>query len=98
MVDGARISRIAAGTPLTSAPRCYDVGMRFAPGKVVGGRVEFVGNLPEGASVAVLAPESYGTFEADSETEDMLLRAIAQCDEGRTVPMADVLSELRNRE
>ena len=72
--------------------------MRFAPGKVVGGRVEFVGNLPEGASVTVLAVESDGTFEADSETEDMLLRAIAQCDEGRTTPMANVLSELRKRE
>ncbi|MCY4508217.1 MAG: hypothetical protein OXG35_14860 [Acidobacteria bacterium] len=72
--------------------------MRFAPGKVVGGRVEFVGNLPEGASVTVLALESDGTFEADRETEDMLLRAIAQCDEGRTTPMANVLSELRKRE
>ena len=72
--------------------------MRFAPGKVVGGRVEFVGNLPEGAAVAVLALDSDGTFEADAETEVRLLRAIAQCNEGRTTPMADVLSELRSRE
>ena len=71
--------------------------MRFAPGRVVGGRVEFVGNLPEGASVAVLSFDS-GTFEADAETEERLLRAIAECNEGRTTPMADVLSELRSRE
>ena len=78
--------------------RCYNVGMRFAPGKVVDGRVEFVGNLPEGASVAVLAIESDGTFEADRQTEEMLLRAIAECDEGRTTPLANILSELRDRE
>ena len=65
---------------------------------VVGGRIEFVGTLPEGASVAVLALDSDGTFEADAETEERLLRAIAQCNEGRTTPMADVLSELRSRE
>ena len=72
--------------------------MRFVRGKVVGGRVEFVGNLPEGTSVTVLALESDGTFKADAETEDMLLRAIAQCNGGRTTPMVDVLSELRSRE
>ena len=73
-------------------------GMRIVPGKVVGGRVEVMGSLPEGASVAVLEIESDGTFEADAETEDVLLRAIAQRDGGRTTPMTDVLSELRNRE
>ena len=70
--------------------------MRFAVGRVVSGRVEFAGNLPEGAPVAVLAPDGDGTFEADAETEAMLLRAIQQCDRGRTTPMANVLSELRN--
>ena len=72
--------------------------MRLACGRVVGGRVEFVGSLPEGTSVAVLALDSDGTFEADAETEERLLRAIAQCNEGRTTPMADILSELRSRE
>ena len=72
--------------------------MRLACGRVVGGRVEFVGSLPEGTSVAVLALDSDGTFEADAETEEKLLRAIAQCNEGRTTPMADILSELRSRE
>ena len=39
-----------------------------------------------------------GTFEAGRQTEEMLLRAIAQCDEDRTTPMAGMLSELRGRE
>ena len=46
----------------------------------------------------MLALESDGTFEADRETGEMLLRAIAQCNEGRTTPLADVLSELSDRE
>src|SRR5713101_2824024 len=57
--------------------------MRIAPGKVVDGRVELDAELPEGASVAVLALEGNETFEADAETEKMLLQAIAQCDRGR---------------
>ena len=72
--------------------------MRVAPGKVVDGRVEVDAELPEGTSVTVLALEGDETFEADPETEKMLLEAIAQCDSGRTTPIADLLSELRNRE
>ncbi len=77
---------------------CYNILMRVAPGKVVGGRVEFDGELPEGASVAVLALDSDESFEADAGTEEMLLQAIAQCNRGRTTPMANLLSELRSRE
>jgi hypothetical protein len=72
--------------------------MRIASGKVVGGRVELDAELPEGASVTVLALEGDETFEADAETEQMLLQAIAQCDTGQTTPMAQLLSELRSRE
>lgn len=54
--------------------------MQVASGKVVAGRVELDGELPEGASVTVLALDGDETFEADSETEKMLLDAIAQCD------------------
>ena len=54
--------------------------MRIASGKVVDGRVELDTELPEGASVTVLAPEGDETFEADAETEQMLLESIAQCD------------------
>jgi hypothetical protein len=72
--------------------------MRIAPGKVVNGRVELDAELPEGTLVTVLALEGDETFEADAETEEMLLQAIAQCEKGQTTPMADLLSELRSRE
>jgi len=72
--------------------------MQIASGKVVGGRVELDGELPEGASVTVLAREGDETFEADPDTERMLLDAIAQCERGDTIPMAQVLGELRSRE
>lgn len=72
--------------------------MRIAPGEVVNGRVELDAELPEGTSVNVLALEGDETFEADAETERMLLQAIAQCEKGRTTPMADLVSELRSRE
>ena len=72
--------------------------MVIASGKVVGGRVELDTELPEGASVTVLAPEGDGTFEADPETERMLLDSIAQCERGETIPLTQLLSELRDRE
>ena len=72
--------------------------MRIAPGKVVNGRVELDAELPEGTSVIVLALEGDETFEADAETEQMLLQAIAQCEKGQTTPIADLVSELRSRE
>jgi hypothetical protein len=72
--------------------------MRIAPGKIVNGRVELDAELPEGTRVTVLALEGDETFEADGETEQMLLQAIAQCEKGQTTPMADLVSELRSRE
>lgn len=72
--------------------------MRIAPGKVVNGRIELDAELPEGTSVTVLALEGDETFEADAETERMLLQAIAQCEKGQTTPIADLVSELRSRE
>lgn len=72
--------------------------MRIAPGKVVNGRVELDAELPEGTSVTVLALEGDETFEAEAETEQMLLQAIAQCDKGQTSPMTDLVSELRSGE
>ena len=72
--------------------------MRIAPGKVVNGRIELDAELPEGTSVTVLALEGDETFEADAETEQMLIEAIAQCEKGETTPLADLLSELRSRE
>ncbi len=58
-------------------------------------------NWPRPASVmsdTVLAREGDETFEADPETERMLLTAIAQCDGGEAIPMAQLLGELRDRE
>ena len=72
--------------------------MVIASGKVVGGRVELDSELPEGASVTVLAPEGDETFEAEAETERMLLDSIAQCERGDTIPLTQVLGELRDRE
>jgi hypothetical protein len=40
--------------------------MRIAPGKVNGGRVELDTELPEGASVTVLAPDPDETYEMRS--------------------------------
>ena len=42
--------------------------------------------------------EGEQTFEADAETERMLLESIAQCERGQTVPFARVIEELRSRE
>lgn len=72
--------------------------MRVASGEVVDGHVELDTNLPEGTLVIVLAPEGDETFEADVETETMLLEAIAQCESGLTTPLSDLLAELRSRE
>lgn len=72
--------------------------MRIASGRIIGGRVELDADLPEGAVVTVLAPDTEGTFEADAETEARLLQAIAECDRGEAVPLSRVLSELPARE
>lgn len=62
------------------------------------GRVELDGELPEGASVTVLTRDGDETFEANPETEKMLLGAMAQCDRGETIPLTQLLDELRSRE
>jgi hypothetical protein len=56
------------------------------------------GELQEGASVTVLALDGDETFEADEETERMLLEAIAQCDRRPTTSMSELLDEPRSRE
>ncbi|MBI4484470.1 MAG: hypothetical protein HY655_00525 [Acidobacteria bacterium] len=72
--------------------------MLIASGKVVGGRVEVDADLPERASVTVLVTDGNGTFEADPETEKMLLEAIAQCRRKQVTPLKDFLAEMRSRE
>ena len=72
--------------------------MQIASGKVVGGRVELDGELPEGATVTVIAREADESFEVDADTEQILLRAIEQCGRGETIPLGNLLDELRARE
>jgi hypothetical protein len=72
--------------------------MVIASGRVVGGRVELDSELPEGTSVTVLAREGDETFEADPDTERMLLDSIAQCERGETIPLTQLLGELRDPE
>jgi hypothetical protein len=69
--------------------------MVIVSGKVVGGRVELDRELPEGTSVTVLVHEGDETFEADQETERVLFDAMAQCERSDTIPMAQLLGELR---
>lgn len=72
--------------------------MRIASGKVVHGSVQLQdAAFPEGASVTVLFPEDGETFEADAETEKMLLESIAQCERGQTLPFESVVERLRRK-
>ena len=72
--------------------------MEIASGRVIGGRVELDSELPEGTAVTVLAGKPDETFEVDADTEQALLRAIEQCRRGKTIPMSQLLGELRARE
>jgi hypothetical protein len=45
-----------------------------------------------------LAAEGDETFEADPDTERMLLEAMAQCARGETLPLKDLVTEMRMRE
>ena len=72
--------------------------MQIASGKVVQGRVVLDTELPEGASVTVIAADGDETFEVDTATEKKLLDAIAECDRGETIPLDRLLSEMRSRE
>ncbi|MGE0394907.1 MAG: hypothetical protein AB7I25_12030 [Vicinamibacterales bacterium] len=72
--------------------------MEIASGRVVGGRVELDTELPEGTTVTVLAGQADESFEVDPETEQALLRAIEQCRRGETIPMSQLIDELRARE
>jgi len=44
--------------------------MQIASGKVVQGRVELDAELPDGASVTVIASDGDAMFEVDAETEE----------------------------
>ena len=70
--------------------------MLITTGKVRGGRIQIdARNLPEGATVTVLAPEGDETFELSSEEEAKLLAAIAEAERGETTNAADLLKQIR---
>jgi hypothetical protein len=72
--------------------------MQIASGQVVRGRVELDAELPEGASVTVIASDGDEAFEVDAEIEKKLLDAIAECERGETILLERLLSEMRSRE
>ena len=69
--------------------------MLITTGRVHHGRVEVDSDLPEGASVTVLAGEGDETFELNAADEAVLLAAIAQADRGEIVSASTVLRDLR---
>lgn len=74
----------------------YTLFVRVASGRIIHGRVELnETELPEGAAVTVLFQDGDETFSVDTETKKMLLESIAQCERGETVPLEQVLDELR---
>ena len=52
-------------------------------------------NLPEGATVTVIADHETEAFETSPEEEQQLLEAIAGVERGETVRAADLLERLR---
>ncbi len=70
--------------------------MNAVRGRVHGGRVEFEGDLPEGADVVVMATNREEPFEL-AETEIAELEArMAAADRGDLVPATDVIQKLRS--
>ena len=74
------------------------LAMQIATGKVVNGQIVVDADLPEGADVTILVALDEKTFEADAELEAVLLESIAQGQRGETIPVEDLLRELRGRE
>lgn len=72
--------------------------MQITSGRVVDGRVELEGELPEGTEVTVLARDSEETFEVDPELEAVLLESIAQGQRGERISAEELLREMRSRE
>jgi multidrug efflux pump subunit AcrA (membrane-fusion protein) len=70
--------------------------MKLATGTVVDGKIVVDGDaLPEGMVVTVLAPEGDGTFVVPPELEQELDESLAQSIRGETIPVAEVLKQLR---
>lgn len=71
--------------------------MLITTGKVHDGAIEVdVQDLPEGATVTVLAHEGDETFELDAAQEASLLAAIAEAERGEVFDAWRVLQQIRN--
>lgn len=71
--------------------------MLVTTGKVRHGTIEVdTKELPEGATVTVLAPEGDETFELGPEDETYFLAAIAEAERGETLSASQVLAEIRH--
>jgi hypothetical protein len=70
--------------------------MVIATGKVRHGAIEVeAGELPEGATVTVLAPEGDETFALGPEDQSKLLAAVHEADRGSFIPAAELLARIR---
>ena len=72
--------------------------MVITSGRVVGQLIEYQGELPDGATVTIVAKDEEETFRVDDELKAVLLESIAQGDRGETIPAEEVFRELRARE
>ena len=71
--------------------------MLITTGRVHDGAIEVdVKNLPEGATVTVLAHEGDETFELDASQEASLLATIAEAERGEVIDASQVLQQIRN--
>jgi hypothetical protein len=72
--------------------------MLITTGKVTNGVVQIdTKDLPEGATVTVLAREGDETFELTGEEEIKLSAAMAEADRGELVDAGDLLKRIRHR-
>jgi hypothetical protein len=71
--------------------------MLITTGKVNNGVIVIEGkDLPEGATVTLIAHEGDETFELDASQENELLAAIAEIERGEFVAASELLDKIRH--
>lgn len=71
--------------------------MLITTGKITNGVIQMDSkDLPEGATVTILAHEGDETFELNPEQEARLLAAIAEADRGELINASDLLKTIRD--
>ena len=69
--------------------------MLITTGKVNGHIIELTGdNLPDGATVTILAPEDGETFEATAQEEAKLIAAMAEADRGDAMDGSALIEQI----